>query len=756
VALSDNAMTPSPGTFRATPFRLQMMFVGTILLSAFLLFAIQPMFTRMVLPQLGGSPAVWSVAMVFFQTLLLLGYLYAHLSTRFLSHRAAVLTHALLLVSAFALLPIAISERFGAPPETGQSLWLIALFLSSVGLPFFALSATAPLLQAWFGRSDHPSASNPYFLYAASNIGSFAALLSYPLGIEPFLAVSTQTQVWTVLFAALALGLAACGFLVTPRQQADVASANMAAAPAVTLQNRLVWTGLAAVPSGLLVAVTAHLTTDVASAPLLWVAPLALFLLTFVLVFKDNPVIKDMILVKSVCYIMPFVMMSAMGFILPLSVQFFLHLGALLLISMLCHRQLYIKRPHASHLTEFYLWMSFGGMIGGLFAGLLAPVMFKTVLEYPLLLIAAVLCLPMPATAKPLRDQVVIAGFLIVLGALLMLLAPRLSQLLADNYKPFVMVVFAGAMGVVIGHKLGVLASAGALVGAMLMFSPIINGSRELAVRSFFGVNYVRIGFEGEARVLAHGSTVHGAVRIKDANGNPVSGRPEATTYYHDKGGINLALRAAREVAGGQLGDVAVLGLGAGAMACQAKSGETWTYFEIDKEVADLAKRKDVFPFLSSCTPDARVVLGDARLTLQNEKGKFDVIILDAFSSDAVPAHLLTKEAYAVYMRHLKPGGMIISHVSNRHLELSSVVEAAAVVHNFRSATGRTSADGNDPVQKRQFATPTLVVALSQNQASLDVLIREQNWTGPRQDAVRSLWTDDYANIIGAMWRQQK
>jgi hypothetical protein len=734
----------------ASPVRLKTIYVASILLSAFLLFAVQPMFTRMVLPILGGSPAVWSVAMAFFQALLLAGYVYAHLSTRFLPHRAAALLHALLLAAAFALLPVAIPDRFAAPPESGQSLWLVALFVSAVGLPFFALSATAPLLQAWFGRSGHPDAANPYFLYAASNIGSFGALISYPVLIEPFLPVTLQTAAWQWLFAVLALGLAVCGWLAAP---ADAPRRTPRARLAIPPTTRLTWIGLAAVPSGLLVAVTAHLATDVASAPFMWVAPLALFLLTFVLVFRDKPVLGDGHVAQLTRYVLPFVLISAMGMVMPLWIQFVLHLGALLLVSMLCHRRLYVLRPEPGGLTEFYLWMSFGGMLGGLFAGLLAPRLFATVLEYPLLVVASALFLPQPEHAHPVRRQLAIAAGLLLIGLVALQAGPRLDAALGESFRYATFIAVAAILSVVIRHRIGSIASAGALAAAILVLAPYVNDSRELAVRSFFGVNYVKLGFDRQARTLVHGSTVHGVVRIADAQGRPVRGRPEATLYYHDKGGITLALSAARRAAGGRLGEVAVLGLGAGALACQAAPGENWTYFEIDLEVARLARNAAIFPFVPACTPDARTIIGDARLTLQRERTLFDVIVLDAFSSDSVPAHLLTREAVAIYAARLTPDGVIIAHVSNRHLELTPVVEAAGLANGFASAAGFTPIDATDPVQKRQFAADTKVVMLSRDRRAVDAMMRGHGWKGPAADAPTSLWTDDYASIIGAMWR---
>lgn len=738
--------------------QLPLVFAGTIFLSAFLLFAVQPLFTKMILPALGGSPAVWSVAMVFFQALLLLGYLYAHLSARWLSGAQALSLHGVLMLSAFLALPLSVSQMFGAPPDDGQSLWLIGVFCASVGLPFFVLAATAPLLQAWFARSGHTGASNPYSLYAASNLGSFFALLAYPLLIEPLFPLQLQNLGWMLIFAILGFGLLTCGVLSLQGQARSANPAAVATATqdsvVVSWKQRMIWTALAAIPSGLLISVTAHLSTDVASAPLLWVLPLAIFMMTFVLAFKDEPLIADWRLAKGMAWVTPFVVISLVGFILPLMIQFLLHLGILFLAAMLCHRSLYRSRPSVENLTEFYLWMSFGGMLGGLFAGLLAPLLFNTILEYRILLIGAMLCLPVAASAPALRKQWQFVGFGLVIGGIAIVAAPTIRSFNPQVLDILAITIAAAFLAIVIFNKSGSIASAGAVTAAFLVLIPANGSQPEAVVRSFFGVNYIKRSPDGQAYLLTHGSTIHGAHRILDLDGKPMTGRPQPTTYYHDDGGINIALKAARASAGGTLANVAVLGLGAGAMACQSAPRENWSFFEIDKEVVALARKAEHFPFLSVCTPQARIVLGDARLTLQKEAIKYDVIILDAFSSDAIPAHLLTKEAFAIYAERLNPDGMIIAHVSNRYMDIRSVAEAGGLTQGFKTASAAILADWQNAKAKLQLATPTIVVAMSRSGGSLEPLIVNGGWTRPDANVHSTLWTDDYANILGAMYRK--
>jgi hypothetical protein len=763
--LASDAPTESGLLARYLPF----VFAVTIFVSAFLLFGVQPMFTKLVLPDLGGSPAVWSIAMVFFQALLLLGYLYAHLSSRWLSGTQAIIVHAVLILAALTSLPLAVSASFGSPPESGQALWLMAVFAVSVGLPFFVLAATAPLLQSWFARSGHIRSGNPYALYVASNLGSFFALLSYPLLIEPMLPLKAQTAAWAVLFMALGLCLVGCGVLSVWRKAWDSEDTVLIARPSasgtgvsgvavtdskVTWTDRMLWTGLAAVPSGLLVSVTAHLSTDVASAPLFWVLPLALFMLTFILAFRENLVMPEATIVSAFTRVTPFIILSLVGLILPLTIQFIAHLGGFFLAAMICHRNLYNRRPAPEHLTEFYLWMSFGGMLGGLFTGLLAPLLFVTILEYRILVIATLLCLPMTVGAPSYLKQFGVAGFGLLIGLLMVLIVPTIEAWNKDIVQALCVCLGAGFLAIIILNRSGPVANMGAAIAAFLIMSPIGNARHEVATRSFFGVNYVKTDPTGQLRLLMHGSTIHGAYRLADLEGKPMTGRPEPTTYYHEAGAINVALQAARARQGDRPASVAVLGLGAGSLACRSEAGENWIYFEIDKEVVKLAQREDLFPFLSQCTPDARIVIGDARLTLQKEAVKYDIIILDAFSSDAIPAHLLTREAFAIYAGKLNPGGTIIAHVSNRYMDIRSVAEAAGVEGGFSVASAFLVPDGQEPRAKIQMATPTTVVVMSQKNGVADDLVEEKGWKKPDDAIRRILWTDDYANIIGAVIRQ--
>src|SRR5438874_2937790 len=405
---------PVTDSARASP--LLPVLTAAIFLSAALLFAVQPMFTEMVLPRLGGAPQVWSVAMVFFQAALLAGYGYAHLLTRYAPGRKSVLIHLAVMIAASFTLPLSIATGWGRPPEVGEAFWLLGLFAVSMGLPFFALAANSPLLQAWFARTNHPSARDPYFLYAASNVGSFLALLAYPLAIEPLVSLTDQTRLWSFGFYLLIVLIAASGWLLWrseahPPAAATPVSDGSPQAPAPTWRDAAIWVALAAVPSGLLIAVTAHISTDVAAVPLLWVVPLALYLLTFVIVFSRRAILPHAFVVAIqpvfILGLVAVIVFEPIKTIVPLIA---LHVGVFFVCALVCHGELARRRPAPRHLTAFYMWMSAGGMIGGLSAGLLAPYIFNWVAEYPILIALAVLCRPGLATSKTRFMQVISWG----------------------------------------------------------------------------------------------------------------------------------------------------------------------------------------------------------------------------------------------------------------------------------------------------------------------------------------------------------
>ena len=726
------------------------LYATTLFVSALLLFGVQPMFTKMILPRLGGAPAVWSVAMVFFQAALLIGYAYAHVLARMLRPLHATFVHLAVLAAASVMLPIGIAHGFSTPPENGMLLWLFALIVASIGLPFVALAASAPLLQSWFAATDHSQAHNPYVLYAASNLGSFAALLAYPFVAEPLLTLRDQTWLWSLGYAVLTVLVATTGlFAARGSQEKKYVGASAESAP--TLADRLSWTTLAAIPAGLVVAVTAYITTDVAAAPFLWVLPLALYLLTFVALFRDQPWINDATVVRLVPLAVAPLAISMFG---DAKVYWFvviiINLLAFLLLALVCHGALYRRRPERARLTEFYLWTSFGGVLGGIFAGLIAPNVFSNTYEYPILIVAALLAMPgtLGDRSRFLRE----AGPALLIAAVI-----AVAGLVYDVRLPFAAAItFQAALIGLVALMLLQRRRPARFLGLVLLAFVVTDLWRpgglariEIA-RSFFGVHQVVETADGRYRLLFDGTTLHGAERIREADGMPVVGRPQPLTYYYFGGPISESIAAARSTQGG-LKQVAVIGLGTGSLACHRKDGERWTFFEIDPVVVRIARDPHLFRFVSECGQNSPVVLGDARLTLAASREQYDLIVLDAFSSDAIPVHLLTREALAGYLSRLSPHGVLVFNISNRNLDLPPVVAAEAAAEGLTVIAKGDDRANNLLVDYRANA---LVAVLARNTADLGDLPNRPGWVWIMTDRV-SAWTDDYSNVLSALVRQK-
>ncbi len=730
-------------------------YTAAIFTSALLLFSVQPLFTKMVLPRLGGSPAVWSVAMVFFQSLLLGGYAYAHYISQFRNRLIPVAIHLLVLVAALLTLPLSIATGWGTPPASGYAFWLLGLFTVSIGLPFFALAANNPLLQAWFVRTGHPNGPDPYFLYASSNIGSFLALLSYPVLLEPTLTLRSQNLVWTAGYGLLILLIAGCGYLLlrSPKMDISASADDSAAAVAPSWMLRARWVFLAAVPSGLLIAVTAHISTDVAAAPLLWVLPLSLYLLTWVLVFQSRPLLphKWMLALQPLAIAVIAILLAYTG-TANLLVMLAGHLISFFIIAMACHGELARTRPDARHLTGFYVALSFGGMVGGLFAGLVAPYSFSWIAEYPILLALAVLCRPLVVERVPRWTRWYWALLAVLAVALI---APAFASGTIYDWISINRMLIVGDVAAVAAFAALVLRASRwkvfatiVLALALIRLYPSDDG-RVDTVRSFFGVHKIQVTSNGQYHVLLHGTTIHGAEKMLNDDGTPVTGRPEPITYYHPSGGIGQGIAAIRARKGGPL-RVAVIGLGSGSLACASQPGETWKFFEIDQSMVDTARDPKYFTYVSKCAPDLQPVMGDARLTFANEpNGSYDLIIVDAYSSDAIPIHLATREAMAIYKSKLTPRGAVLMHVSNRHLELTSVVVGIAVANGLKSWSFSEDSD-----RDAEYIFSTSVVISAREPEDVGSIATSQDWTLTEPRPHQRVWTDDYSNVLGAVWRR--
>ncbi len=737
------------------------LFTGTLFLSAMLLFSIQPYFSKLVLPRLGGSPGVWSVAMVFFQSVLLLGYAYAHLLTRCFSTLQAIAIHALVLVAAFAFLPLGIADGWHSAPAQHQEFWLLGLFGISIGLPFFAVAANAPLLQAWFSRTGHEHAADPYFLYGASNVGSFASLYLYILVLEPALALGTQSWLWTAGYGLLVLAILWCAAAVLqkprPAMEAQRAIADDDTAQtsdqAIPARQILVYLGLAAVPSALTIAVTAHITVDVASAPFMWVVPLSLFLLTFVLTFRS----RSLIPLSALTAILPWTAIAAAAVILlptllPLWVELSVNLLAFFIAVLYCHARLYQLRPPASQLTAFYLWMSVGGVIGGIFAGILSPNIFDSVTEYPLLMLIVLFLLPFRhgMTAAKLVTS---AAFAAAVGGLLWM--ATWLKIVPDIWNhASVALTIIGLVTLSAIVRLKSQAAACKLLFLTVPFFLFLRFDQDIVhmERSFFGVIKVKDTVDSSHRRMVHGTTVHGSISMDAFGPEPGTGRPEPLAYYHVTGEMMDTLTAARAVTGGPLGRAAVVGLGTGSLLCHRDPAEIWTVYEIDQAVIDVASNPAYFRFVSDCAPDTKMVLGDARLTLESEPdGQLDYLLIDAFSSDSIPVHLMTREAIALFFSKLSDNGLLALHISNRYLELASVLAAIADQDGYVIRYAQFDKSKADTKPDQVFGAN--VAVLARHEADFGPLLANPRWKEVAAGDTTA-WTDDYSNIIGAILRK--
>jgi predicted O-methyltransferase YrrM len=718
-----------------TPF-----FAGTVFVSAALVFMVEPLFAKMILPQLGGSPAVWNACMAFFQAALLAGYLYAHLLQRLRTVATQILIHLCLLAAAALVLPITVTQAFGSPPVGSPVIWLLCVLTVSIGAPFAVLSASAPLLQAWYARLSHDRADNPYVLYSASNLGSMLALLAYPTLVEPLLTVHAQSLDWTRVYCCFAIAMVGLGAVVSRKAApAPTAAPSAPASAAPTWSTRILWLMLSAAPSSLMLGATTYISDDVASVPFLWVIPLALYLLTFVISFQSEPAISRE---RALFYQAIFVPMAAALFCINTG-SLFAHLvaytGAFFFSALVCHQRLAAKKPSAQHLTEFYLMLSLGGVLGGMFNAFLAPLLFSRVAEFPLVLGLAMLARPWWPMDFP-RRAVAIALF-------------GLAAIIAIAFVPggthFLFVPVALAIA---GAAAAALVSSRALLFILLVaafcleavFLQPDKNADLLAARSFFGVYRVTPGFDpalGDLHLMFHGTTIHGA------QPQAAAVRCRATTYYAQATPLGQAITGVQ--AANASARIGVVGLGVGTVATYLRTADHMRFFEIDPEVERIARDRRYFTYLSDCMKgSADVVLGDARLTLAREKpASYDMLMLDAFSADTVPTHLLTVEALGLYLRLLKPNGVLVLHLSNRNLALEAPAAAGA------KAAGAIALMQNYVPRDRASAfaaSGTQAMLIAKSPAALASFARDTRWRPARDKGVRA-WNDDYTNVFGAL-----
>lgn len=829
---------------------MRWLFTAAIFLAATLLFMVQPLAGKMLLPVVGGSPAVWTTCMLFFQAALLAGYLYSHLVTTRLPVKAQVGLHAGLILLAIAWLPFA--PPAAEPPATGAGAllgWLLLTLTSSVGVPFLLVSTSGPLLQRWFSNTDDPSAKDPYFLYAASNLGSAVGLLGYPFLLERQFNISGQSFVWFAMYILLSVLLISCG--VTAAKSAKIAPGSRSAraeatAEAITWSRRMSWIALAAVPSSLMIGVTQHLSTDLAAVPLLWVVPLFLYLLTFSVAFSPRVPLSASWLwwafaVLALVDGFFFMTLRNSPFLLVGSV----HVLGFTLASLMCHRRLADDRPSPSRLTEFFFWIALGGVVGGLFNAVVAPTLFTLVFEYPLALAACLWLRPAPLSiALRLPRWVAPVGLPLAFAAgiaLVMLSEPLIRQGGSSATKIEIARAVT-AMVLVMGLALftPITFAVGLFVAAVCFGhwnGKLAFGDKTLLLeRSFFGVHHAyskallnpdATALDGggvvEVHRLSHGTTLHGAQllgtmqrQLADGSKTLMSPATIATTYYHAAGPAGDLMRslsnspavyakasdgllAANELArAGSLASltsvgvpqlsawaaeavargaterarsvapstrVAVIGLGSGTMASYARKGDEYTFFEIDPVVARFASEPTVFRYLSDAQARGagiRIVLGDGRLNIVKEPdGAFGLIVLDAFSSDSIPVHLLTREALEMYLTKLRPDGVVAFHVSNRYFDLRPIFANLAADLKVAGYLGETHRDFpvtairgiNEERKHYELMTDSSWVVIGKTREAV-AGFRGQTpyWVPltPRPGDNTSLWTDDFSDVLSA------
>jgi SAM-dependent methyltransferase len=731
------------GTSRPYPRGALALFTTTLFLSALLMFLLEPMVGKMVLPLLGGAPAVWNTCMLFFQTVLLAGYAYAHASTAWLGVRRQAVLQSAIVLAPLAVLPVAIAAPGGAP-ASGPIGWLLLVLTIAVGLPFFTLATTAAVLQKWFSATRHPSAHDPYFLYAASNLGSLVALLSYPVLVEPWLPLRGQSTVWAwgyALYAVLALG---CAAVVWRGPAAPAVNGGPLTRPApLSAGTRARWVLLAFAPSSLMLAVTTYLSTDVAAIPLLWIVPLALYLLTFVAAFSGASARATALANRALpVVVLPLALMMVGRLGGPLALVTPLHLFAFTAAAMVCHGELARSRPQTGHLTQFYLWIAVGGALGGLFNTLVAPLVFTGIIEYPLVLVLA--CLLRPGAREPgeSRSRLAAASLPALVGAL------SAGIVLWANQGGVSARLFLAAMAVPAvvtfsqSRRARRFAASLALMLLAGQFAGDGYGARQHTERTFFGVYRVRVdaSTDGGYRYILHGTTLHGLQSLDPSR------RDEPLAYYHRGGPAGQAFDALPAASRGR---IAVVGLGAGALAAYAAPLQRWRFYEIDPAVERLARDPRYFTYLGDCGDRCDVVLGDARLSLAAEPdGAYDLIVLDAFSSDAIPVHLVTRDALALYRAKLAEGGALLFHISNRHLALAPILARLAAVHGLVTRVRDEPAAG---VRAGRGTLPSEWLVMAASEADLGPLARDSGWTTPTPGAGTPVWTDDFSNVLGAL-----
>ncbi len=726
---------------RGRDLSILLLFVVSAFLGASLLFLSEPMIGKLLLPLFGGSSAVWNTAIVFFQAMLLAGYAYAHWSVKHIGLKHQPWLHGILLLLPLLVLPFtlplwAFTNSGGASDPVAL---IVVIMAATVGLPFLMLSTVGPLLQYWFSATSHPRASRPYFLYAAGNLGSFAALLSYPFLVEPHLTLKEQSTVWAIIYGLFVATMIGCITVLYKFKSRPVTKRQTKKQTPPSWYQRATWLFFAFLPSSLMLGVTTFITTDIASAPLFWILPLALYLLSFVVAFGiNNPKRMVSMLLPITAGFLALSSIDVLPLNIPTNLQIILYLVLFTLIALVAHGRLAIMRPDPIYLTEFYLWLAIGGVAGGIINGLVAPLIFNNVYEFQLVLILSLAILffgvkKLFHSVSP--RKIVITMTLSLIFFIVVLTLAMLPEESPPRIIAFSIIVLFASGYILQRYRLSWLL---VILVPILSLPTILMASRVsvLTERTFYGV--IRVEESDGRRIMYHGTTSHGeqALTKKDST--------TPTSYYHPSGPLGDAMKACRLLTGCR--DMGIIGLGTGTVAAYGQRGDALVFYEIDPAIARIANDPQYFTYLSDTEANVETIVGDGRLALDRGSDRYDILVVDAFSSDAIPVHLLTAEALSLYRTHLTEKGIILLHISNRNLKLEPVVEALARTQNLH-ATMRY----DDPKTYDSTHYPSQWVAIAQNKDTLVPLYSTEGWRTLEGKNLRA-WTDDYSNVTDALF----
>ena len=727
---------------------MRALYTLTIFVGSALLFLVQPLIAKQLLPIFGGSPLVWNTSLLFFQSMLLLGYLYAHFSIRWLGAQRQAVLHVLLVAMGLLVLPLHVPQALlaaykhslaTAPNSFGASPGpiLLAMLLVSVGLPFFALSAGAPTLQRWFAQTTDPNAKDPYFLYQASNLASMIALLGYPIWFERQFRLGEQSLYWSFGYGLLIALLGMCAFKLNRAEPVEVQHSE-ALKSEISVSDRAVWVFLAAGPTAMLGGLPTYLTTNVSPIPLLWVVPLSLYLMTFVVAFSSKLKRGHLFKYYATATIFGVVVLTLLGKSQPAVFIIPLHLIGFFFTGLACHYELAKSRPTTAHITEFYVWMSVGGMVGGLFSSLMAPILFVQPFEY-----FAAIALSFVAIGIAVRKEQPLN--------LLDLLYPAMAAGLVAIVErwgtgPHLYDWTYLALAAMCIFSLRPIRQGLLLVGFFVLYvaNSVTSSNHIFQERSFFGILDVRSDVVGGVvfHRLVHGNTLHGGEMMS----GPIKDKP--TSYYSEFSGLGVAFSKLGNTS--RFDNVAVVGLGTGTTAAYGRTGQSIDYYELDPHVESMARNPKLFTYVSNSRAQVKVSIGDARLRLKEAPdGHYGLIVLDAFSSDAIPIHLLTREAVQMYFQKLSPEGILAVHISNRYLNLEPV--NSAIVQDLGLYAQRLVDTLPETVKSTEFHYPSRWDLISRNKAALDpVTTGDKRW-GPLDPPKTRAWTDDYSNVLSAI-----